>query len=109
MLKLVIIVCIIISTLIILTILNDKFDLFRNIKKKINDFFDVMKYKRQRNTAVNQFNATNAEYVETLKVIPTLVVKIENYENQIKDYKKEIKELKRVIEEDMTPKKKRGK
>ena len=80
----------------------------KNILNKFKDFFDVKKYKRQRNTAINKYNARNEEYIEILETIPMLEKKINNYEIQIKDYKKEIKELKRIIEEEMMPKKKRG-
>lgn len=77
------------------------------MKNKIKDFFDVIKYKKQRNKAINNYNARNEEYIELLETIPMLVKKLENYENQIKEQKKDIKELKRVIEEEMTPKKKK--
>lgn len=79
----------------------------KKLFKKIKDLFDVRKYKRQRNTLENKYNALNEKYVQTLELIPTLVVKIENYENQIKSQKKDIKEFKRIIEEDMIPKKKK--
>ena len=78
------------------------------IKNKIKDLFDVMKYKRQKNTFENKYNSRNAEYIKVLEDYHELSIKCTNYENQIKDFKKEIKELKRTIEEDMTPKKKRG-
>lgn len=79
----------------------------KNILSKFKDFFDVRKYKRQRNTWENKYNSRNEEYVELLETIPMLVRKLESYENQIKEQKKDIKEYKRIIEEDMIPKKKK--
>lgn len=79
------------------------------MKNKIKDFFDVVKYKRQRNTFENKYNSRNADYIKVLEDYHESSLKCTNYENQIKDQKKEIKELKRIIEEDMVPKKKRGK
>jgi predicted nucleic acid-binding Zn-ribbon protein len=78
------------------------------IRNKIKDLFDVIKYKRQKNTFENKYNSRNAEYIKVLEDYHELSIKCTNYENQIKDFKKDIKELKRTIEEDMTPKKKRG-
>lgn len=78
------------------------------IKNKVKDLFDVMKYKRQKNTFENKYNSRNADYIKVLEDYHELSIKCTNYENQIKDLKKETKELKRTIEEDMTPKKKRG-
>lgn len=79
------------------------------MKHKIKDLFNAAKYKRQRNTWENNYNTLNRKYVDLLELIPELIKKQTNYENQIKEQKKEIKELKRIIEEDMIPKKKRGK
>lgn len=75
--------------------------------KKIKDFFDVIKYKRKCNTFENDFNTLNKKYVSVLELLPIIITKTDNYENQIKNYKKEIKELKRIINEDMVPKKKK--
>ena len=79
------------------------------LKNIIKDFFDVKKYKRQRNTFENKYNSRNAEYVKVLEDYHDLDVRYLDMQNQVKEYKKEIKELKRIIEEEMTPKKKRGK
>ena len=75
--------------------------------KKIKDFFNVTKYKRQRNTFENKYNARNDDYVTILEDYHELSLKEAELRNQIKDYKKEIKELKRIINEDMIPKKKK--
>ena len=75
--------------------------------KKIKDFFNVIKYKRQRNTFENKYNARNDDYVKILEDYHELSLKEAELRNQIKDYKKENKELKRIINEDMIPKKKK--
>lgn len=79
------------------------------LKNKIKDFFDVVKYKRQKNTFENKYNSRNADYIKVLEDYHEKDLKCTNYENQIKELKQERKELKRIIEEDMVPKKKRGK
>lgn len=79
----------------------------KKIFKKIKDFFNVVKYKRQRNTFENKYNARNDDYVTILEDYHELSLKEADLRNQIKDYKKEIKELKRIINEDMIPKKKK--
>ena len=79
----------------------------KKLCKKIKDLFDAAKYKRQRNTIENSYNTLNRKYVEVLELLPELIKKETNYENQIKEQKKEIKELKRIIEEDMVPKRKK--
>lgn len=75
--------------------------------KKIKDFFNVIKYKRQRNTFENKYNARNDDYVKILEDYHELSLKETELRNQVKDYKKENKELKRIINEDMIPKKKK--
>ncbi len=79
----------------------------KKIFKKIKDFFNVVKYKRQRNTFENKYNARNDDYVTLLEDYHKLSIKELEERNQIKDYKKENKELKRIINEDMVPKKKK--
>ena len=79
----------------------------KKIKNKILDFFDVIKYKRQRNTAMNKYNARNDDYISSLETIQILVIQNMEYQKQIEKLKSERKELKRIIEEDMTPKKKK--
>lgn len=74
---------------------------------KIKDLFNVIKYKRQRNTAINKYNARNEEYIESLETLSLIVKQNLDYQNQIKKLKEERKELKRIIEEEMQPKKKR--
>lgn len=81
----------------------------KKLKNKIKDFFDVVKYKKQRNSFENKYNSRNADYIKVLEDYHELSIRCTNYENQIKEQKKEIKEYKRTIEEDMIPKKKRGK
>lgn len=82
-------------------------NIFKTIEKKVKDFFDVKKYKKQKNTFENKYLARNEQYIELLETIPMLVKKLESYEAQIKEQKKDIKEYKRIIEEDMIPKKKK--
>lgn len=79
----------------------------KKLFKKIKDFFNVIKYKRQRNTYENKYHARNDDYVTLLEDYHKLSIKELEERNQIKDYKKDIKELKRVINEDMVPKKKK--
>lgn len=79
----------------------------KKLFKKIKDFFNVIKYKRQRNTFENKYNARNDDYVKILEDYHELSLKEAELRNQIKDYKKENKELKRIINEDMIPKKKK--
>ena len=79
----------------------------KKIFKKIKDFFNVIKYKRQRNTFENKYNARNDDYVKILEDYHELSLKETELRNQIKEYKKENKELKRIINEDMVPKKKK--
>lgn len=81
--------------------------MFRKIKDKTKDFFNVIKYKRQRNTALNNLNSRNDDYITALETIQTLTIEILNYQKQINKLKEDKKELKRVITEDMTPKKKK--
>ena len=78
------------------------------IINKIKDLFDVAKYKRQRNSFENKYNSRNADYVKVLEDYHELSIKNIDLQNQVKDLKAESKELKRTLEEDMTPKKKRG-
>lgn len=79
----------------------------KKLFKKIKDFFNVVKYKRQRNTFENKYNARNDDYVTLLEDYHKLSIKELEERNQIKEYKKENKELKRIINEDMIPKKKK--
>lgn len=81
--------------------------MIEKIKKVLKDLVDVKKYKKQKNTFENKYNSRNEEYIELLETIPMLCKKLDNYETQIKDLKAERKELKRIIEEDMTPKKRK--
>ena len=55
--------------------------------KKIKDFFNVTKYKRQRNTFENKYNARNDDYVKILEDYHELSLKETELRNQIKDYK----------------------
>lgn len=76
------------------------------LKRKIQDLFDVIKYKRQRNTALNKYYARNDDYVTALETIQTLIKQNLNYQKIIEDLKRERKELKKIIEENPTKKKK---
>ena len=80
----------------------------KKIINKIKDLFDVAKYKRQRNSFENKYNSRNADYVKVLEDYHELSIKNIELQNQVKDLKADKKELKRIIEEEMTPKKKRG-
>lgn len=66
---------------------------------KIKDFFDVAKYKRQRNTYENKYNARNEQYIELLESDRSMLNENINQKEQIKELKKEIKELKIELEE----------
>lgn len=76
------------------------------LKRKIQDLFDVIKYKRQRNTALNKYYARNDDYVTALETIQTLIKQNLNYQKIIEDLKRERKELKKIIEENPTKKRK---
>jgi len=82
--------------------------IIEKIGNKIKDFFAVRKYKRQRNTFENKYNARNDEYVTVLEDYHKLSIKETELRNRLKDCKKEIKELKRIINEDMVPKNKKS-
>ncbi len=82
-------------------------NILKKINSKVKDFFDVRKYKKQRNTYENKYNARNEQYIELLESDRSMLNKNIQLEAQIRDLKKEIKELKRTIEEDMVPKKKK--
>lgn len=73
--------------------------IFTKMKNKIKDFFDVRKYKRQRNTFENKYNARNEEYIELLQADRSMLNENVQLKEQIRELKKEIKELKRKIEE----------
>lgn len=76
------------------------------LKRKIQDLFDVIKYKRQRNTALNKYYARNDDYITALETIQTLIKQNLNYQKIIEDLKRERKELKKIIEENPTKKRK---
>lgn len=72
---------------------------------KIKDFFDVAKYKRQRNTYENKYRARNEQYIDLLESDRSMLNENINLKDQIKDLKKEIKELKADLEERKTKRK----
>jgi seryl-tRNA synthetase len=74
---------------------------------KLKDFFDVRKYRIKMNTAINKYNSRNADYIKILEDYHELSIKIIELQNQVKELKEERKELKRIINEDMTPKKRK--
>lgn len=82
--------------------------IIEKIGKKIKDFFDVRKYKRQRNTFENKYLARNEQYIELLESDRRMLNENVSLKEQVRELKKEIKELKRIIEEEMTPKKKKS-
>ncbi len=71
---------------------------------KIKDFFDVIKYKRRANTALNRYEARNSDYIDALETVQTLTKQILSNQAEIMKLKSERKELKRLLEE-KTPKK----
>ena len=73
--------------------------IFKKIKEKISDFFNVKKYKRQRNTFENKYLARNEQYIELLEADRSMLNENVQLKEQIRELKKEIKELKRKIEE----------
>ena len=69
------------------------------IGDKIKDFFDVRKYKKQRNTALNMYESRNSDYIVALETVQTLVNQNVEYQKQIEKLKQEKKELKKIVEE----------
>lgn len=76
------------------------------MQNKIKDFFDVIKYKKQRNTALNRYEARNSDYITALETIQTLTKEILNYQKEITRFKNERKELRKLLEEKTSKKKK---
>ena len=69
------------------------------LSEKIKDYFDTRKYKKQRNTALNMYEARNNDYIIALETVQTLVNQNVEYQKQIEKLKQERKELKKTIEE----------
>lgn len=69
------------------------------IGDKIKDFFDVIKYKKKANSALNSYHTRNNEYIISLETIQTLTIEILNYQKQITKLKEENKKLKKEKEE----------
>lgn len=69
------------------------------IVDKAKDFFNVIKYKRQRNTALNMYHSRNDDYIKALETTQTLVLQNLELQKQLEKIKNERKELKRIIEE----------
>jgi len=69
------------------------------IGDRIKDFFDVIKYKRQRNTALNKYEARNEDYIKSLETVQILVLQNVEFQKQIEKLKEEKKELKKLVEE----------
>lgn len=65
----------------------------------IRDLFDVIKYKKQRNTALNMYHSRNDEYILALETTQTLVIQNLELQKQLEKLKSERKELKKIIEE----------
>lgn len=78
--------------------------MIKKIGNKIRDFFDVQKYRKKANSAINKYHARNDDYVSALETVQILVLQNVEFQKQIEKLKQERKELKKVIEE--TPKKK---
>lgn len=77
------------------------------LKNVFKDFIDVKKYRIKANTIENKYNARNKEYILALETTQTLVMQNLELQKQLDKIRQERKELKRIINEDMTPKKKK--
>lgn len=72
---------------------------------KFKDLFDVIKYRKKANAAINMYHSVNEKYIDVLETNSAQSKKmLEDYKEKLK-MKEEIKELKRKIKEDMIPKK----
>ena len=83
--------------------------MLNKLKEKINDYFDVRKYRKKANTKENEANTLRKDYISALETVQTLVLQNVEFQKQIEKLKQEKKELKRIMEEEMTPKKKKVK
>lgn len=77
------------------------------LKNVFKDFIDVKKYRIKANTIENKYNARNKEYILALETTQALVIQNVELQKQLEKLKEERKELKRIINEDMTPKKRK--
>ena len=77
------------------------------MKNIFKDFIDVKKYRIKASTIENKLNARNKDYILALETTQTLVIQNVELQKQVEKLKEERKELKRIINEDMTPKKKK--
>ena len=116
MLKLISTIALMIAGITILVIFNEKTKIFNKIGNKIKDRYDVIKYKRIANTAINDKNTIQDKYTKVLETNTEALQKgLDDYKEKqqliekINKLKDEIKELRRVIAEDMTPKKRKKK
>ena len=66
---------------------------------KIQDLFDVRKYRKKANTALNMYHSRNSEYILALETTQTLVLQNLELQKQLEKIKQERKELKKIIEE----------
>lgn len=71
----------------------------KNMLNKIKDYFDVKKYKRQRNSFENKYLARNEQYIELLEADRTMINENISLKEQIRELKKEIKDLKKEVME----------
>lgn len=74
-------------------------NIIKKINKKIKDFFDVKKYKRQRNSFENKYLARNEQYIELLESDRSMLNENISLKEQVRELKKEIKELKKEVVE----------
>ena len=74
---------------------------------KIRDLFNAAKYRRLLNTANNDLFVLRKDYILSLETIRTMATQGIEKDKQIEKLKEERKELKRIINEEMTPKKKK--
>jgi len=109
MLKTIWIIIAILLILILAVVLSDKVVMFKKIKHKINDFFDVRKYRKIANKNENDANTERKERIVALETVQTLVIQNIELQKENQKLKNERKELKRVIAEEMRPLKRKRK
>ena len=67
----------------------------KKISRKIKDFFDVKKYKKEKNTFENKYLARNEQYIELLESDRSMLNENISLKEQVRELKKELKELKK--------------
>lgn len=74
---------------------------------KIKDLFDAQKYRKKANTLENDLFVLRKDYILSLETIRTMAIQSTEKDKYVEKLKSERKELKRIIEEEMTPKKRK--